>query len=341
MVIFFCYFIVPICYFKFYFSPLLPPNRSPGFSVQIRYAGGVVIDNESSSTYPNGGILGINNNFDMTPELHRLLTANRAAVEARLPVILAEQQHYRKTLLEKRRKEINDLAWSFWFVVYNNDNLSRSDLRHYFLEHEAHDDVKAVPEEHALGIDLLYVRLAAFDTEPTALWFVFWDEYWELNCELRKIADRPEIFNPSFLSALCYHPCPLSVLMAFLKEKKVKRYVSQEKLKRLYSLMDELAANSAKVAAVRSSAQVAVSKHQSGKAKKSDRAFTDDSSSVASAAGSALSKASSWVSGFFGSESESDASSDESSVATSRSSVSDDSSATDDSSAETSEQSSS
>jgi uncharacterized membrane protein YgcG len=215
---------------------------SHGFTVTITYR-----------TYQRTIVIGHNeiglaSDLRMTPTFAALLRDNRAIIEARLPVVHAEIRDYRQRLARARNKAILSLTWSFWYVVYNNDLIARGTLEDYLAGHEANTIVRGVPKSHGLGLDFLFARLAAFDAHPaTAVWFCFWDEFYELNHELKLVIANADMFNPSFLTCIAYHTCARPVLEDTLDQAGCAGLIPERYISLLYERLDQTVADAREV----------------------------------------------------------------------------------------------
>ncbi len=273
---------------------------SPGFKVTVTYPNGEVVTSSDALDLPGippeeaGGELGIGPAFELTPRVHRLLEGNKAKINARLPLIIAEQHNYREGLLEKRRKEIDDLAWSFFSAVFDNDALSRANLLAYFKNHERSPVIQGIPDKLGEGLDMLFVRRALFDVPVRGLWFCFWDQFYEDNHTLKAVINKKELLDPSYLSAIAYHLCPKSTLQALLRDEGLTKMFPDARIDALYNRLEALISAKAIASGVARSAITAAAK--AARAGRRASMASDDGSSVTSRDSSATSRDSSATS---------------------------------------------
>jgi hypothetical protein len=209
-----------------------------------RYAAGfnaaiVGIDGEGSGTSSDGRSHHFSNQREKAPVsiragyvvegLLRTLfeTAEaRSAVADTLPAIDAATAEYRKELYDDRAKEEQALSNAFYLHVYDAFPLPRPVLEAYLMDFEQNPVMKAIPTEHAAGLDFLYTRVRLVTRHPVAsFWFLFFQDLWAENSDMKCFKEE-EVrvkWDPRYPDALCYRPMPRENLEAELDEMKLHR----------------------------------------------------------------------------------------------------------------------
>ena len=109
------------------------------------------------------------------------------------------------------------LSWEMGW--YYDPTLSRDALSAYLRDSEANEILRAIPDTEAVGLDFLYKRMAIVQKDlKSAVWFVFWEDFWLCNQGMSVIAPLAEYFDPTLPGAMCYHYCDRKELLAFLTE---------------------------------------------------------------------------------------------------------------------------
>ncbi|KAJ5078513.1 g protein-coupled receptor-related [Anaeramoeba ignava] len=218
-----------------------------GFNVSISYTDGVGDDDSGESfkgekTTIGHNEIGIRDDFTYTPELKRLLKhpENKKLIQQNLPSFLDESQAYRDGLVEERVQQETILSNGFWLFVFNNDRITRENLTIYLQEHESDEAISRIPEVHEEGLNYLYSKLAFYDSHPAvALWYVFWDDFYQNNGWMKKFKGFDAILNPRFPSAICYHPQDRDNLEQFLEENGLKKKIKKKYLNKLYEKLED------------------------------------------------------------------------------------------------------
>ena len=136
-----------------------------GFGVQLQYARGVRVD---------GSVIGLNDDFDLTPPLARFLALNEDAVGdgvARLETVLAR---YRHTMRREARAKADALSYRFLTAVYDRPQ-GPVGLTDSAIDFERDPRVRKLMLESGEVFMMSYERLqAASRSELTTWWYVFW-----------------------------------------------------------------------------------------------------------------------------------------------------------------------
>jgi len=138
----------------------------------------------------------------------------------------AELVTYRAELYARRAKEEQALSNAFYAHVYDAFPLPRSALEAYLMDFESNPVMKAIPEEHAAGLDFLFARVHRVTQHPVAaFWFLFFQDLWAENNEMGCFKDEElrKKWDPRYPDAMCYRPMPREDLVAELKEQKLQQ----------------------------------------------------------------------------------------------------------------------
>ena len=82
---------------------------------------------------------------------------------------------------------------------------------------ERSEAVQLIPDVHRAGLDVLYTRLAFYDSHAAvSYWFCFWDDFYDLNADLKIVVANEQMFNPKYGEAIIYHPMARDELEAVL-----------------------------------------------------------------------------------------------------------------------------
>ncbi|KAA0156446.1 hypothetical protein FNF29_01237 [Cafeteria roenbergensis] len=161
--------------------------------------------------------------YPMTENLARLLGSSeaRAAVDRFIPVMKEEVAAYRAELYEKRAKEEQALSNAFYLHVFDAFPIPRPALEAYLEDFEQNPVMKAIPKEHAAGLDFLYARVHRVTQHPVAaFWFLFFQDLWAENQDMAcfKSEELRAKWDPRYPDALCYRPMPRDDLVKELDE---------------------------------------------------------------------------------------------------------------------------
>jgi hypothetical protein len=174
--------------------------------------------------------MGISDDWKRSDKMNTFLGKEecQGAIQEHMPLFEEELARYRKALADKALAENAILGDGFWYYVYNDPTLSRTALTAY-LQGEANEVLRAIPESEAAGLDYLYKRMAIVQKDSeSAAWFVFWEDFWLNNHEMSVVSPLAEFFDPSLPGAMCYHYCEKDKLLAFLTEHGLMSSVSED-----------------------------------------------------------------------------------------------------------------
>ncbi|GMF18738.1 unnamed protein product [Phytophthora lilii] len=117
----------------------------------------------------------------------------------------SQDQQYRRRLAEKNRRGNETLSDGFWHEVYNKPHLSRNKLEHHLKTREINPQLRELVKTHADALDALYLRMRYIYSHPAVtFWYVFWDDVYARNGEMKKLQDHKALLNPLERTSLCY-----------------------------------------------------------------------------------------------------------------------------------------
>lgn len=200
----------------------------------------------SGSTTIGHDAMGIDDNFSDTGRLRELFMhpANQPLWQAGVPVWHQKCKEYRDSLMEKRHKDEQVLNSGFWLNVYDHYAKPRAQLIQYLTTYEANPKIKNLPAEVSEGLEYLYSRIKYVTTHPcAALWFVFFDDVWEQNKDMKAFAGKEALFDPKEPKALCYRPMRRKACEKILEEEGLlhdSKLFSKTVMDTFFGAMDEL-----------------------------------------------------------------------------------------------------
>ena len=166
-------------------------------------------DPKNYHTVKGPGHVGLNDTFDPNDQLNKLFAMEvcQNAINEVMPQLDKEALEYRNDLIAKQKAANLVLGDGFWYFVYNNPNLGRSDVEFYLENGESNPILQKLPEENSDGLDYLYKRLAVIRSKgfQSSFWFVFWDDFWLCNKTMAIVEPRKEYLDPTFATAMCYN----------------------------------------------------------------------------------------------------------------------------------------
>jgi hypothetical protein len=136
-----------------------------GFDVEIVYEKHVKID---------GGSIGINDEYDLTPTLARFLSQNHALIHSRVSGIEALLAGYRQFCQRECRAKTEALTYGFLPRVYDHPR-DPEGLAQDSIKYERDLRVRQLLVGNEAAFRITYERLAAVSTtELAAWWYIFW-----------------------------------------------------------------------------------------------------------------------------------------------------------------------
>lgn len=192
------------------------------------------------------GEFGISDTFEITPELEKVIYDERNAPiwQKTLQKYKEEVSKYRQKLQKERDEKESIISSNFWLTVYDNHTISYEDLVDYLTNVETNKTLQKIPRQHAKGLTSLYSRMELVSSHPAiALWYIFFDEVWESNNDIKIIQKNKKLLDPRQKDCICYTPLSREELTKKLNEKKlIKRWrlFNKSILDRLYKKIDKL-----------------------------------------------------------------------------------------------------
>ncbi|KAJ7125620.1 hypothetical protein C8R43DRAFT_1029603 [Mycena crocata] len=182
-----------------------------GFDIELNYAKNVKVD---------GDVIGLNDDYDLTPDLARFIALNQDHIPKRL-------QHIEETLFNYRRHHRKECRWKshvltyrFLTHVYNRPRES-SGLAESSIQLERDLRVRQLMVGNEAVFQTAYERLEAVSSTPTATWwYLFWDDLWRRNYDtIPGLTLHASDFDPHYPTSIAYRPLPRAALEAFLSQR--------------------------------------------------------------------------------------------------------------------------
>ncbi|KAJ7038241.1 hypothetical protein C8F04DRAFT_998180 [Mycena alexandri] len=182
-----------------------------GFEIELHYAKNVQVD---------GDIIGLNDDYDLTPDLARFLSLNQDLIPRRLQRIEEALHGYRRHHRKESRWKSHVLTHRFLTHVYDQPRES-SGLAESSIQFERDLRVRELMVGNEAVFQTSYERLEAVSTSPTATWwYLFWDDLWRRNHDtIRGLKLHASDFDPHYPTSIAYRPLPRAALEAFLTQR--------------------------------------------------------------------------------------------------------------------------
>lgn len=201
-----------------------------GFDVRLVYSKAVEV---------GGGVIGLNDDWDLTVPLARFLRMNKRLIPERLLHIEGIMQSYRRHYVEEARAKSNVLTYRFFTNVYNMPR-DPTRLAESSITHEKDIRVRQLMLGCEKALQTTYDRLSAVTkTEAATWWYIFWvgttiwdlrtrtdivvstqDDFWRRNHEtIKALQTHATDFNPYYPTSIAYRPLPRPVLEQFLTQR--------------------------------------------------------------------------------------------------------------------------
>ena len=170
--------------------------------------------------------MGINHtNYQMTDALHRILTQknNGVLVAKGITKYNEKLQQFRRTNLRERYWENYALSWSFWYLIYNNDMISLSQMTTHFKMIEQNPKFHNLVEKYDKELTAITKMVAYFNTHPcVGYWYTYWSDVYKMNSDLPGIKANEDMFNSAVSTSICFKPMGRKETDAFLSSAKGK-----------------------------------------------------------------------------------------------------------------------
>lgn len=136
-----------------------------GFGVELNYAKNVQVD---------GDIIGLNDDFDLTPDLAQFLSLNQHLIPKRLEYIEETLTSYRRHHRKECHHKSHVLTYRFLTHVYDRPR-QPSGLAESSIQFERDPRVKRLMAGSEAVFQTAYERLEAVSSSSTATWwYLFW-----------------------------------------------------------------------------------------------------------------------------------------------------------------------
>ncbi|KAF8523077.1 hypothetical protein BU17DRAFT_75023 [Hysterangium stoloniferum] len=182
-----------------------------GFNVQLTYAPKVHVD---------GTIIGLSDDYDLTPQLARFLATNREVIHDHLGRIDTLMQNYRNTSMRSIKAKDDVLGYNFLCSVYSSPKESHQ-LAKILTEQEKDLRVRQIFLEYEDAIIAANARMSFIGkTEASTWWYLYWDDLWRRNHDtIATFATYASDFDPHYSTSIAYRLLPRAALEAFLSQR--------------------------------------------------------------------------------------------------------------------------
>jgi len=179
-----------------------------GFQVQLAYGKKVVLD---------GDLIGLTEDFELTPQLAHFLALNESLIFPRLEKIESSISTYRNHHRKECHHKAQVMSYRFLSHVYNQPR-PPTGLAQSSFEFEHDLRIRQLMAGSEIVFEVAYARLSAVSTTETATWwYIFWDDLWRRNYDtISSLKLHETDFNPYYPSSIAYTPLPRPVLESFL-----------------------------------------------------------------------------------------------------------------------------
>lgn len=135
-----------------------------GFSLSLKY---------SKTVKLSGDIIGLNEDYDLTPTLARFLTINKDLIDESLYYVEERVSHYRRYHRKQCRLKSRTLSYKFLATIYDSPAHTEESLSCLNTETDQRVRILMASSQHVFAS--AHARLNAVGrSEATAWWYVFW-----------------------------------------------------------------------------------------------------------------------------------------------------------------------
>ncbi|KXN90068.1 hypothetical protein AN958_05073 [Leucoagaricus sp. SymC.cos] len=206
-----------------------------GFEVELQYSKNVKV---------SGQVLGLTEDFDLTPDLARFLQLNEEQIQLRTQVIEEKLFNYRR--YHRRESRWKERVLSYRFLIHVYDRPCRDPCGEN--EPERDSRVRQLLDASRPIFTETFARYqhAAY-SEATAWWYIFWDDFWRRNHDtISALENNVSDFDPHYPTSIAYTPLPRAALENFLAQRglfnqkpKLDDWIHQGFLNKLYLRLNE------------------------------------------------------------------------------------------------------
>ncbi|KAI0274852.1 hypothetical protein BC834DRAFT_814779 [Gloeopeniophorella convolvens] len=182
-----------------------------GFDIELVFDKRVTVD---------GDVIGINDDYNLTPALAQFLALNHALIHSRLRSLESLLANYRQFCHNECKKKADVLTYRFLSQVYDHpkdpERLAKSSI-----EQERDLRVRQLLVGSEAAFQTSYDRLLAVSsTELATWWYIFWDDFWRRNSDtIKNLRLHAPDFNPHYPTSIAYTPLPRPALEYFLTQR--------------------------------------------------------------------------------------------------------------------------
>ncbi|KAJ7783745.1 hypothetical protein DFH07DRAFT_788969 [Mycena maculata] len=179
-----------------------------GFEIELNYAKDVKVD---------GDVIGLNDDYDLTPDLARFIALNQDLIPRRLEHIEETLANYRRHHRKECRWKYHVLTYRFLTHVYDRPRDSTG-LAESSIRFERDLRVRQLMVGNEAVFRTAYERLEGVSRTPAATWwYLFWDDVWRRNHDdIRGLELHASDFDPHYPTSIAYRPLPRPALESFL-----------------------------------------------------------------------------------------------------------------------------
>ncbi|KAG3149817.1 hypothetical protein PI126_g11839 [Phytophthora idaei] len=187
--------------------------------------------------------IGLSSTMDESEQLRTIFEQTKDVWGPGVKELREQQQQYRRELERKHAEANATLSDAFWYFVYNNPHISRQELEFHLKHREGNPQLQSLTETHQSTLDSLYLRIKFIHSHPAVnFWFVFWDDVYARNGEMKGIRKCKADFEPLQPTAICYHVMRRPDLESWLCKRRLvgnRRLFHSRLLDLLYSQMNK------------------------------------------------------------------------------------------------------
>lgn len=199
-----------------------------GFDIKLIYSKDIEL---------SGDLLGLSNDWELTPTLARFLALNQTLVLEHVPIIEWTINDFRRYHRRETQYKAEVLSYSFLMTVYDQPQ-DHEQLMQNVADQERDLRVRQLVLGAADAVVAGYERYErAVSSEASAWWYIFWvsnydafllhgtsdaykDDLWRRNHDtIRSLRCYEKDFNPYYPTSIAYTPLPRPALEAFLRQR--------------------------------------------------------------------------------------------------------------------------
>ncbi|KAH8120174.1 hypothetical protein DFH11DRAFT_1558766 [Phellopilus nigrolimitatus] len=186
-------------------------NLGSGFEIELAYAKDVRVSKD---------IIGLNDDWDLSPILARFLAQNQALISERLSLIEQVMQNFRKHHWRECIWKADVLSYHFLTTVYDMPQKLDTLLR-YLTEQENDLRVRQLAITCEAAFISGYERFEMVTSSSvTTWWYILWDDLWRRNYDtIRGLSLHKQDFDPHYPTSIAYRPLPRPALELFLSQR--------------------------------------------------------------------------------------------------------------------------